>query len=180
LFLKRFAVWSYFQIKELELKLLQQNQIINENNKEMEKFHQITKLAPNLDKLLKLINSLEISKNNNKSKTELINGFCDNNIINNKFEKSTKKCVKYKSDENTINNYNTGEEVVSASSSSTASGQSPGNNSSATNSSTGIMRKSSTSKLNIARSFNITSNFSDDEESSLRSSQKSIRKSTNH
>jgi len=37
----------------------------------MEKLYQIIKLAPNLDKLLKLINSLEISKNN-KSKTELL------------------------------------------------------------------------------------------------------------
>jgi hypothetical protein len=115
-----------------------------------------------------------------------MNGFCDNMIItNNKLEKNpTKKSVKYKSDQNSIIN---GEEVMtSASSSSTTSGQSPGNNSTASketnNSSIGLMRKSSTtSKLNIARSFNITSNFSDDDECGLKTSGQSTRKkATNH
>jgi hypothetical protein len=111
-----------------------------------------------------------------------MNGFCDNILANNKLEKNpTKKSVKYKSDENSIIN---GEVMTSASSSSTTSGQSPGNNSTASketnNSSIGLIRKSSTtSKLNIARSFNITSNFSDDDECGL-SGQSTRKKATNH
>ncbi|CAG2172129.1 unnamed protein product [Oppiella nova] len=196
------------KIQDLEHKLEKQNyKLIEENAKQMEKLSQILKLTPNLEKLLKLLNSLMINNTNcvktvdlrSATSHDLMNGFGDNSpledipnphnnhsnsshkIAVNTGEKAPKKSVKLNCEDQCIpeevflsetssTNTSIGRSPPSSTTSSAATGLTvmatgaAGNGGSGSGAHNHHHKRSSNSKLRIGRSFNITANFSDDEE----------------
>lgn len=166
----------YWQISELEHKISVQNELIIESNKQLSKLLAIQQLAPHLEKLLRILKSIDINdsilkdnnvKNSNKI-AQLINGECSlkkTHSKGNDVKQSAKKSVKYKCNETEDSNQVTADIASVTSSSTSDHSQSPSAHSDSKVLTTNASVRTSFSKLNIARSFNITSNFSDDEES---------------
>ena len=194
-FLMNFLQFSIFifdlKVSEMESQIREQNKIIKENDEKLPKLSQIIKLAPNLHKLLDILNDLSIdydlnqnpnkkadkvindSKSHNKNEsTECLNGICvhNNEVLEDTTHSSissitskTKNCIKMPKKCVSLS-FVSGveEEVVSTTSSSTTVSvpRIKDSNEQTLCGSSEINR----TKLKIGRSFNITSNFSEDEE----------------
>lgn len=167
------------QIGKLQLTVNNQQEIINEKIRNEHKFNEIKSLVPAIEKLIALVNGIHI--NNVKDGQTFINVKDGQTFINGdhyEMGKSAKRMVKYC--DSLIKQNQNNDDAYNSSSSSSFQGFSEQNQSaqnyqgislastlipprnSKSNSSNSSSK--SHSSIKIAKSFNITSNFSDDEE----------------